>query len=408
MINTNDYTKELECEYRGETYRVRDNGAIMRLTLTAKTIRKKDNIWTFGDTPHNGYIYYCGVPVHRIVCTAFNGPAPTDQHVVDHIDTNRQNNRPENLRWLTKLENILNNEITRRKVELICGSITAFLENPQLLFGHETENPNFTWMRAVTKEEAANTLANMQDWAHEQSIPYSGNTGNWIFEKHEWTPPSADFSIPTKSLDIEREHKSQKLAWAEIEASSSPQKNSESQRKVTEESLYKEFLNAEPETYNFYDSKNSEQEKAKSDSPFPGREAYYESLTPGVLQSKNWRTPTEFPLCPTDSSGGLEAYLEKLQPGESFSKGRYCTAKVVKAAMGTHSDIIIYGELFDAEDPTQHSFKPYCINIIHMIDNQYAHDTESTYFYADGAEKYYTILQGKEWTGGDVFDDWCK
>ena len=136
MVNISDFEREIECEYKDEKYCVRDNGAIMRLPRTQASSRKKDNVWTFGDTLHNGYLYYCGVPVHRIVCSAFNGIAPTDQHVVDHIDTNRQNNRPENLRWLTKLENILNNEITRRKVELVCGSIEAFLENPQLLFGH--------------------------------------------------------------------------------------------------------------------------------------------------------------------------------------------------------------------------------------------------------------------------------
>ncbi|WP_294143305.1 HNH endonuclease signature motif containing protein [uncultured Sanguibacteroides sp.] len=33
-------------------------------------------------------------------------------YVVDHIDTNRQNNRIENLRWLTKLENVLLNPIS--------------------------------------------------------------------------------------------------------------------------------------------------------------------------------------------------------------------------------------------------------------------------------------------------------
>ena len=35
---------------------------------------------------------------------------------IDHIDTNRCNNRKENLRWFTKLENALNNEITRNKI----------------------------------------------------------------------------------------------------------------------------------------------------------------------------------------------------------------------------------------------------------------------------------------------------
>lgn len=407
MINTCDYTKELECEYRGETYRVRDNGAIMRLPLTGKATRKKDNIWTFGDTPHNGYVYYCGVPVHRIVCTAFNGPAPTEQHVVDHIDTNRQNNRPENLRWLTRLENILNNEITRRKVELICGSITAFLKNPQLLFGHETENPNFTWMRAVSKEEAANTLANMQNWAHEPNVPQGGTTGNWIFQKHDMNLPAAKFPMPSKPFDMEQKHKPWEMSWDELEACLIPNNDSKKQIEKNMNSVFDGFLKAALEPIDLNEPNGSNSEDMKSDSPFLGREAYYESLTPGVLQSKSWRTPTEFPLCPTDSTGGLDAYLENLQPGECFSKGRYCIAKVVKAAKGMYSDLIIYGEMFEAEEPTQHSIKPYCISIVHMIGNQYAHDSYSTYFDAEGAEKYYTILQGKEWTGGDVLDDWC-
>ena len=36
--------------------------------------------------------------VHRIVATVFHGDSPTSEHVVDHIDTNKRNNRPENLR----------------------------------------------------------------------------------------------------------------------------------------------------------------------------------------------------------------------------------------------------------------------------------------------------------------------
>ena len=44
--------------------------------------------------------------VHRIVCTVFNGPAPTMKHQVNHKDGDKSNNRSENLEWLTAAENI--------------------------------------------------------------------------------------------------------------------------------------------------------------------------------------------------------------------------------------------------------------------------------------------------------------
>lgn len=47
------------------------------------------------------YLFY----THRIICEAFNGPAPEGKPVVDHIDDNRANNRPENLHWVSKKEN---------------------------------------------------------------------------------------------------------------------------------------------------------------------------------------------------------------------------------------------------------------------------------------------------------------
>ena len=43
--------------------------------------------------------------VNRMVCEAFNGPAPTPRHTAAHRDGNRKNNLPENLTWLTRKEN---------------------------------------------------------------------------------------------------------------------------------------------------------------------------------------------------------------------------------------------------------------------------------------------------------------
>jgi hypothetical protein len=85
------FASELAATYRGETYRVRDNGAVYRLRRTHLRMRPLDEIWTFG-TPNNstGYMHIGSEVVHRIVATAFHGEQPSDKHIVDHIDTNRK------------------------------------------------------------------------------------------------------------------------------------------------------------------------------------------------------------------------------------------------------------------------------------------------------------------------------
>ena len=186
-MNIDDYQEVRDCIYKDEHYSVRDNGAVLRHQRVGMRKRKLDDVWSFG-TPNvvNGYMDFGGERVHRIVATAFLGEAPSEQYVVDHIDTNRQNNCPDNLRWLTKLENILNNEITRKKVELICGSIEAFLENPSLLYGYEKKDVNFSWMRNVTPEEAKNCLENWSHWTkiaapNPDYKKESNQVGDWIY-----------------------------------------------------------------------------------------------------------------------------------------------------------------------------------------------------------------------------------
>lgn len=124
--------------------------------------------------------------VHRIVAWAFLGNPPSSQHVVDHIDTNRRNNRPENLRWLTKLENALNNPNTLRKIIHHCGSIEAFVRDPSVLNKYVDKHSNFEWMRAVSREEALNALKNLGRLSriskHNGSATSSKGMGEWLYK----------------------------------------------------------------------------------------------------------------------------------------------------------------------------------------------------------------------------------
>ncbi|MBO7618218.1 MAG: HNH endonuclease [Bacteroidales bacterium] len=274
-VDINDFEEIKDCVYKNEHYSVRDNGSVMRHQCEGMRKRKLDNVWSFGvPNKKTGYMDFCGERVHRIVATAFHGPAPSNQHVVDHIDTNRQNNRPENLRWLTKLENILNNEITRKKVELICGSIEAFLENPSLLYGHETEDKNFSWMRNVTKEEARISLARLSEWAKNLTKPKGGSMGDWIYKDN----PRFGFASTTRYM-----------------APSFP----DTMEEIEEE-----------------------EEPLKT-----------QSLTPNAIQL-NWKYPVHFPCCPQQySSNPLETYISNLEEGKIFSTNDMGESSVLKFGM---------------------------------------------------------------------------
>lgn len=171
MILLEEYKEEREIEYRGEKYLVRDNGAIMRLPKTDGTKRRLDNKWSFGTlNKDSGYLYFSSEPVHRIVACAFIYNNDKTNLVVDHIDTNKQNNRASNLRWVTRLENLVLNEITRTKVELLCHmSIEEILKDMSVL--QKIKLPqNLEWMGQVTKEEAVRALENWGKWVSEKQV----------------------------------------------------------------------------------------------------------------------------------------------------------------------------------------------------------------------------------------------
>lgn len=181
MIGLTEHKAENICVYKGKRYSVRDNGAVLRYPLEGERPRPTDNSWTFGKlNAKTGYLEIASVRIHRIVATAFHGEPPTKKHVVDHIDTNKQNNRPENLRWVTRLENILLNPITARRIELVCGSVEEFLADPSK-FRDKFQEPNYQWMCTVSIQEAQASKTRLLAWAESDKPLKGGTLGDWIY-----------------------------------------------------------------------------------------------------------------------------------------------------------------------------------------------------------------------------------
>lgn len=349
------FGEERFCEYKGRRYFVRDNGAVYRQCQEDGKTRKGDEEWTFGKEDKTGYMFIGQERVHRIVCWAFHGEPVGDRNVVDHIDTNRRNNRPENLRWVTRLENTLNNSITRAKIELICGSVEAFLKDPSLLYGHESENPNFEWMRTVTKEEGERSLKRWNDWAAkpiEERKPKGQGVDEWIFEKDKTSKTPESRSRPSYV---------------------GPYKSWEEHIAAIEEGNRKEH----------------EMQYGLKD-----------SLTPGAKQLE-WKTPTEFPQTPqVISFTPLQDYLSHLSKGTIYCRNDFGESPIYDAAMaedGSHLAVL-----------TECSgIKSFALSEVFFDEGVFVHKSIGTFFKEDGANKYFTLSLGKEWTGGDVFDDYC-
>lgn len=201
MVDLNDYTKEINCFYKNEHYSVRDNGAVLRHSIEGNKPRPTDNIWTFGRlNKKTGYLEITSVRIHRIVASAFHGEPPTREHVVDHIDTNKQNNRAENLRWVTRLENILLNPITARRIELVCGSVEAFLADPSK-FRNKFQDPSYEWMCAVSVDEAQISLERMLSWAKSHKPLKGSSLGQWIFNR-SLQEVQIDVEVPEFSISL--------------------------------------------------------------------------------------------------------------------------------------------------------------------------------------------------------------
>lgn len=345
MVSVDDYIKVLDCKYKDEIYSVRDNGAILRHSRLGMRVRKYDDKWTFGNkNPNTGYMELSGERVHRIVAYAFHGEPHSNELVVDHIDTNRCNNRPENLRWITRLDNVLKNEITQSKIIKICGSIDAFVENPSILRGYENDNKNFEWMRTVTPEEARISYEKLMKWAKEKPKPQGKQIDEWIYERNR---PQISYSKP----------------------------------------IDKSLIHLKENDYEFCD------ENIIDVKP---------SLTANAIQV-NWKVDSEFPLCPQEViNDPIPEYKLNLSKGSAFCQNNTYQSIVFDSVIIDEGNTIVVmtRSLYGA-------VKPWAIARITYANDVFVHENMGSFFKEEGALKQYTLLQGKVWEGADTIDDYC-
>lgn len=279
-----EFTKETIVTYRGDDYLVRDNGAVNRLTRAHARKRPLDDVWTFGAiNVHSGYRRLCTTAVHRIVTTAFHGEQPSPEHVVDHIDTNRLNNRPANLRWVTRLENIQDNPKTRQFIENKWGSIEGLLNDPN-------------------RSEIAAPITN-RPWLREALV-----------------------------------------------------------------------------------------DDAMSD------DSTVESLTP-LARQRNWRTPSEFPMCPNQiSDHPLHDYAARLWCGAVLARNKYGRSEVELAELSKG------GQTLSVICLTGGGVKDYAVAKITIEGGNFIHASVGTYFDYYGAAKSHCETIGAAWEKPDGYD----
>ena len=216
--------------------------------------------------------------IHIIVATAFHGENDSKKYVVDHIDTNRSNNRKENLRWLTRLENALLNPVTVKKIEYLCGGdITKFLKDPSCLRNVAPKNQDVAWMRTVSSEEAKNAYTNVMRWASKQNTYNSNYTRNDNINKNVDTEKSWIFEKANKSFQID------------------------------------EIINK-----------------------------FTKAIYPENALQLDWRTPTRFLCCPVNyGESPIIDYYNALNKNAVFSENRYGAHTVMDAALIEENAAII-------------------------------------------------------------------
>jgi hypothetical protein len=132
---------------------------------------------------------------------------------------------------------------------------------------------------------------------------------------------------------------------------------------------------------------------------------YINSLTNNAVQKfQNWRTPTEFPLCPLEEvNNTIVQYYDNLKVGEVFSRNHFAIMLIdqfeISADTSTLWVVCKSGE--------EGAIKPFSLSEITYSNDVFVHESLGTFFEQVGVQKQFVLKQGMEWTGGDTLDDFC-
>lgn len=381
MISVDEeYSVEITCTYKGETYRVRNNGAVYRVQK-GKRKRQYDGFWTFGlKHIENGYMYIAQERVHRIVATAFHGEPKSKDLVVDHIDTNKANNRPENLRWVTRLENALSNPITRARIIYICGSIENFLRDPKVLYTTTVSDKNFGWMRTVSKDEARISKERLDEWARE--------TPEELYKKIQRTGDGIDewiFSPKAGNKHFSEDKEETEDPFIQPTINSLTPKNDAVQQKGDTKSS--DDFTSHHNGNNITNGLDEHQYKP----------IITDSLTPNAKQV-DWKTPTEFPFCPKNLS--IEEYYNSITIGGVFSKSS------LKEGVVVDKEWIHEGVDFVVLAKDENAFFPWMPTPVLLKDSSFLHFNCGTYHLESIARKEILKMKGAkvDYTEEEIMD----
>lgn len=381
MVGINDYQEERECVYKGEHYSVRDNGAVMRHRKEGKAQRPLDEKWTFGRANEKCYFEIAGVPVHRIVATAFHGEPKFADMVVDHIDTNHSNNRPENLRWLTRLQNVLENPITLRKIIHLCGSVESFLQNPNQMKSHFQD---CSWMHRMSKEEAEYSY---KKWIERVNTPKEEKTYSPQETIIDVDSHLRNIDTSTYVAQVNAQCEENTLEWA-TDYKISPYEEEQRIEKEKEEQRRLEYEQEEERIRNLPHDEKVKLGRAKPD---------VQSKNNPLAMQRKWRTPSIFMYCPTQMGNNpLEEYANAIEKGKLFaaSEGVYDNYVVdyhlntSKTFLAIKSHVVSNGSEY-TKDSDNYSFG---VMGIYIENEKFIHEVSNVIYYEDEWEYAYRYM----------------